>query len=450
MSGTNGAGLVRIVYGDGGTAELSRGSASVPGDPQPGEGYGSALAVYDENRDGYDDLVVGSPYADVAGEADAGTVHVVYGSADGLGAGEATRELTQGQGGGSIGGAAPEAGDWFGYALAAGETAQGAPYLLIGVPGEDLGSVVDAGHAHYLSGTVNTGVNQDKPGVPGIVEANDRFGYAVAATGHHLAVGAPGEAIGTETFSGGVQLLGHTINGDGIPTPLAGVEQNTEGVGGAAEANDRFGAALAMTTYRPAGSTSAGRSLLAVGVPGEEVAGAEAAGRVVLLEVTASGGVQQRAELSQDVADVIGDSEAGDQFGQHLAMANLAPGAADSAETVTVAVGVPGEDLAGIRDTGAVQVFPMTGVPGAGDQWIQAGRKGLPGPYGLREYVGSSLHTTTDHLYVATPYGTAERHGVHALPWSNVLVGGTEAAVSWKPGEGGLPAERQAFGAVVR
>ncbi|MEE1928773.1 integrin alpha [Streptomyces sp. TRM 70351] len=450
MSGHGGAGLVRIVYGGGtGTAEISRAAAGVPGDAQPDEGYGSALAVYDGNQDGYDDLVIGAPHADVAGQADAGTVHVVYGSPDGLGAGEATRALVQGQGGGSIGGSAAEAGDWFGYALAAGETAQGEPYLLIGVPGEDLGSVRDAGSAHYLRGTVDVAVHQDKPGVPGTVEAHDRFGYAVAATGRHLAIGAPGEAIGTEAFAGATQLLSHTLNDDGVPTPLAGVDQNTDGVSGVSDPGDRFGAALAMTGYRPAGGT-AGHSVLAVGVPGENIAGAAAAGRVVLLEVTASGAVRQRAEFSQDVADVIGDSEAGDQFGQHLAMVNLAPDTPANDETVTVAVGVPGEDLAGIRDTGAVQVFSMTGAPGASDQWIQAGRKGLPGPYGLREYVGSSLSATTGHLYVATPYGTPERHGVHALPWSNVLVDGADEAVSWKPGEGGLPAQRQAFGAVVR
>ncbi|GAA4681289.1 hypothetical protein GCM10023347_40130 [Streptomyces chumphonensis] len=450
VSGAQGAGLVRIVHGDGATAELSRATPGVPGGARPGEGYGSALAVYDENQDGYDDLVIGVPHADVAGQADAGVVHVVYGGADGLGSGGAARELVQGQGGGSIGASGAEAGDWFGHALAAGETAQGEPYLLIGVPGEDLGSVRDAGSVHYLRGNVNVAVHQDKPGVAGVVEPDDRFGYAVAATGHHLAIGAPGEAIGTAAFSGGTQVLSHTLSGHGIPTPLTGLDQDSEGVGGVAEPGDRFGAALAMTAYRPEGETGPSHSVIAVGVPGENIAGAEAAGRVVLLEVTASGAVSQRGELSQDAADVIGDSEAGDQFGQHLSLVNLAPHAPANAESVTVAVGVPGEDLAGIRDTGAVQVFTLAGTPGATDRWIQAGRMGLPGPYGLREYVGSSLSATTGHLHIATPYGAAERHGVHALPWGNVLAGGSEAAVSWKPGEGGLPAERRAFGAVVR
>ena len=46
--------------------------------------FGEALAVGDFDDDGYDDLLVGVPGEDLSGGADAGAVHVFYGSASGL------------------------------------------------------------------------------------------------------------------------------------------------------------------------------------------------------------------------------------------------------------------------------------------------------------------------------------------------------------------------------
>jgi hypothetical protein len=46
------------------------------------------------------------------------------------------------------------------------------------------------------------------------------------------------------------------------------------------------------------------------------------------------------------------------------------------------------------------------------------------------------------------PYGPAEGRAVHAFAWSTP--NGGAPTQTWKPGEGGIPAENVAFGAFVR
>ncbi|UGY94233.1 FG-GAP repeat protein [Streptomyces gobiensis] len=451
VSGQAEAGLVRIVYGGGkGTDEIHQDSPGVPGIPEKGDRFAYALAATDWNQDGCGDLVVGNPYEGIGDEDDSGSVQIIYGAPGGLGAGASALDLHQGKGSGSIASAAPEADDWFGYSLAAGKTTSGEPYLIIGVPGEDLGSIQDAGGIHYLRGSVNVAVNQDSPGVAGIVEPNDRFGYAVAASPNHIAIGAPGEGIGAEEFSGATQLLSHKANSDGIPTPLKGTDQDTSGINGLAEAGDQYGASLSVVPYRPSGVASASHSLVAIGVPGEGIETGENAGRVVVLEITASGTVQQVNDIHANIAGVAGLAEGGDHFGQHVTAVNTAPGSVGTANTLLLAVGIPGEDLGTVQDTGSAQVFSLLGAPGDSDVWIEKGMRGLPGEYGPHEYVGTSLLATPGQLYVAVPYGAADDHGVYGLPWQNVISDGNEAVTSWKPGEGGLPTTRIAFGAAVR
>ncbi|WP_432065107.1 VCBS repeat-containing protein [Streptomyces sp. C10-9-1] len=452
VSGRDQAGLVRVVYGGGkGTAEISQDTDGIPGAAERGDRFGYALAVHDANQDGCSDLVVGIPYEALGSVPEAGLVQVVHGSPDGLGKGPAVKEYLQGSGSGSLAASAAEAGDWLGFSLAAGHTTSGEPFLLIGVPGEDLGSTQDAGSSHYLRGSTNIAVHQDKPGVSGVAEQDDRFGYSVAATSRHLAIGNPGEAIGAETFSGGVQVLSHTLSSAGIPTPLAGLDQNTPGINGVAEAGDEFGAALAMVPFRTDTISSPAHSLLAIGSPGEDTSTGEDAGRVVVVEVTAAGNVKQTADIHQAYAGVHGVGEDGDYFGRHLAAVNRAPSSVGRPDTMLLAVGIPGKDGGdGVRDAGAVHVFPIVGDVGASDVWLTKGAKGLPGEPGPQEYVGTSLHATAGQLYVGVPYGAEADQGLYRLPWANVIAEGTAAPTVHKPGAGGLPADRKAFGAVVR
>ncbi|WP_416979051.1 FG-GAP repeat domain-containing protein [Streptomyces sp. T028] len=450
VDGVAKAGAVHVVYGGGkGTLTVTQAPDNIPGAPERGDQYGYSMAVYDADLDGCSDLVVGIPYEDLGTVPDAGLVQVIYGATTGLGSGKAVKEFLQGSdkplGGGT------EAEDWVGYAVAAGKTSAGTPYLLIGSPGESIGTVEDAGAFYYVSGTAQTvaGVNQDTEtagAVPGVAERDDRFGSTLAATPTHFAVGTPGEALGTVAFAGGAAYFSHALTSNS-PKPLGGLGQDQDEISGAEEVGDQFGAALAMAPYRPSGATSTTESLLVVGVPGEDLSTTVDAGAVHVFRLTASGTFSQLAWIDQNTENVEEVAEAGDLFGKRLTAVNTSPNATSTATTTKVAIGVPGEESSEEHsDKGGVQIVPLVGAPGASDQWIDPGY-GIPGTPAPRMLTGLSLAATPSLLYVGVPYGPADGHAVYGFPWS-VTSGGAPTATI-KPGEGGIPAGDVAFGATV-
>ncbi|MFI2374394.1 FG-GAP repeat domain-containing protein [Streptomyces sp. NPDC018964] len=452
VGGVARGGEVHVVYGGGkGTVTLSQALDNVPGGPEVNDRFGSSLAVYDADLDGCSDLVIGTPYEDLGTVPDAGVVQLFYGSTAGLNAGsKAVKEFYQGADQALNGG--PEAEDWLGYAVAAGKTSAGQPYLLIGVPGESVGTVEDAGAIHYVAGTAQTATmtHQDTEiggAVTGVAEVDDRFGSTLAATPTHFAVGTPGEALGTAPFAGGVGLFTHTLT-SGYPKPTGGLGQDQDTIGGAEEVGDQFGAALAMVPYRASGATSTTESLLAVGTPGEDLSTTTDAGAVQVFRLTAAGAHSEIMWIDQNTADVDQESEAGDFFGKRLAAVNTSPNATSTAATTRLAIGVPGEESSEEHaEKGGVQIVPLVGAPGASDEWIDPGY-GVPGIPAPRQLAGLSLAATPSLLYVGMPYGPAEGRAVHGFPW-NVASGGAPT-VTLKPGEGGIPATGTAFGATVR
>ncbi|MFI7016744.1 FG-GAP-like repeat-containing protein [Streptomyces sp. NPDC050164] len=118
-----------------------------------------------------------------------------------------------------------------------------------------------------------TVVHQDTTGVPGAGETDDAFGSAVS-TGDingdgyaDVAVAAPGEDLGTVKEAGSVTVLFGSASG--LKTSGAkSYTQNTTGVPGTAEAWDRFGSAVDLTDI-----TKDGKADLAVGVDGENGSG---------------------------------------------------------------------------------------------------------------------------------------------------------------------------------
>jgi hypothetical protein len=458
VGGHANAGLVRIVYGGGkGVVEINQDLDWVAGGAEEGDAFGDAIDTVDYNEDGYTDLVVGSPKEDVGTAADAGFVDVLYGAAGGLGTGTVkSTHLEQGTGAASILASSPEAGDRMGDAVAAGTTAAGEPYLVIGVPGESLGTAAKAGSAFYLRGKTNIAIHQDKTDVPGGVQADDGFGAAVAADANHIAIGAPNESI-SDAAAGNLVVFSHTLHADGHPQPLFGLDQDLATVSGGAEAGDEFGYALTLTEYRPAGTATAKESVLAIGSPGETMtvgtADVQDAGRVVVGRVTAAGAWDESRQLWQGTNDdeVSGTAEAGDRMGEALTAINTNPRAESSPATMRLAVGTPGEALGTTENAGAVHTFSLVAAAGANDRWLEAGDgDGIPGTPGANQYLGRSIHYTTTHLYVGMPYGPG-LGALYALPMSNTVIGGTVAPVTtYKPGAGGLPSVGKRFGAQAR
>ncbi|WP_420032720.1 VCBS repeat-containing protein [Streptomyces sp. cg28] len=196
--------------------------------------YGQSLAAADFDRDGRDDLAIGyyqpNPESEeaprCADERSGGVVALVH--SGGAAFGSAQDCLTQDSPG--VAGAS-EAGDWFGFSVAAGDlTDDGLPELVVGVPGEDIGTVKDAGAYVVLRGTAtgpSGGVarNQDSPDMPGTAEAGDQFGAQVTTGGFDpdrlgdVAASAPSENAG-EARSGGVWYARSTETGYPLGRPL--------------------------------------------------------------------------------------------------------------------------------------------------------------------------------------------------------------------------------------
>ncbi|MFC9606946.1 FG-GAP repeat domain-containing protein [Streptomyces niveus] len=459
VSGKERAGQIHIVYGGGkGTFALSQDSPNVTDNAETGDQFGFSFAVYDANLDGCSDIAVGTPYEDITLPGgtvkDAGLVRIIYGSPTGIAPPTpATIGFRQGADG-RLGGVV-EADDWVGYAVAAGKSTTNNPFLVIGAPGEDGGEGADMGMFHYVSGTgyLVANVAQDSPGVWEDPEPNDRFGATIAATDRHIVVGAPGESRDTATtdveFAGGVIAFKPSINTDGIPDPLFGMGQAlTGGTDIAAQTGDQYGSALAMAPYRPVGAATITDSVLAVGVPGEDLSTTVDAGAVHTYHIKADGTVQQLNWVDQNRPGVEGEAEPGDFFGQRIAAVNTATNVVSTAATMRFAVGVPGEESTEeYRDEGGVQLFSMLGEPGAADSWISPGN-GIPATRAPLMLTGMGLGAAPDALYVGVPYGPAASRAVHAFAWNTPDGGAPDR--SWKPGEGGIPAENVAFGTSVR
>ena len=174
-----------------------------------GDSFGAAVATADLNSDGCGDLAIGIP-GDGAG---AGAVVVLWGSPEGL---DTTAPQVLRQGTAPLTGAL-EAGDRFGTTLApAGSLATGgAAGLWIGAPGEDVGSVKDAGMVTLVKATTGgmlgaggvQNVHQDSAGVPGAAEAGDRFGERLSGGARTLLVGVPQEDVGKAKDAGIVLAL---------------------------------------------------------------------------------------------------------------------------------------------------------------------------------------------------------------------------------------------------
>ncbi|MFF3756061.1 S8 family serine peptidase [Streptomyces sp. NPDC002185] len=455
------AGLIRIVYGGGkGTAEISQDLDWVPGGSEADDYFGETLATIDWNKDGFTDLVAGTPSETVGTATDAGFVDILYGAAGGLGAGtlKATH-LEQGTGTGAIAGSASEAGDRMGHRIAAAVNDAGRPYLVIGVPGEALGTVAQAGSSFYVYGTTSLAISQATAGVPGDPETGDLFGWSVAADQNYIAIGSPNEALGTTAKAGGVVIFdANRFDSTGHPLPLAGLDQDNPAISGGSEAGDQFGYAVAMAPFRAAGAPAATESILAIGSPGESVTvGTEDranAGRVVQIRIKADGTWSYLRELKQGTAedDVSGTSETGDRMGEYLTAVNTAPGAVSTVASMRLAVGTPGEDIGTVANAGAVHTFSLAGSAGPNDRWIEAGDgDGIPGSPGANQYLGRSIHFTATRLYVGMPSGPLATGVLYALPMSNVTGGGAVAATTtYKPGSAGLPANGVAFGSTAR
>jgi hypothetical protein len=326
------------------------------GGPDPGPDF---------NGDGYADLAVGVPLEDVSGSNDAGGVEVIYGSVNGLNGDFPIDDQFWTQSTPGVQGTA-EPGDRFGAAMAAGDfDGDGFDDLAIGVPYEDLptgsSNVADGGIVQVLYGSsvgLTAGgdllLSQDYPGIAGVVESGDAFGFALEAAqlgnGNEddLVIGSPYEGIESRSDAGAVNIV------YGSPTGLNATgnrvwTQDTAGIADTAQTGDHFGWSLSAADFGDRGGSGID---LAIGVPDEDLGSVANAGAVTVIYNTSAGldahGSQQ---WTQNDAGIVGDRRQDDRFGFALSAANF--GKSSEAD---LAIGSPYEDLDG-HDEGSVIVI---------------------------------------------------------------------------------------------
>ena len=379
VSGELNAGVVNVLYGTpGGLASTGdqlwhQRSPGVPGALERDDRFGWSLTVGNFNGDSYDDLAIGIPYesyivdpkgvvlfgrsAPPDGRVEAGAVVVLYGGPSGLSA-NGSKILHQERSGVKGKG---QREDHFGAALAAGDfDGDGRDELAVGIPGEDrfgmvqvfLGSAGGVTDHDQLWSQKSAGVDDDS-------ELGDGFGSSLAAGNfgystreEDLAIGIPGEDIGSREDAGAVQILygqpGKGLDATGVPDFF--LHQDAAGVENEAEAGDMFGWSLAVGDF--GGSVQLD---LAVGVPGETLSRTRQ-GAVHALYGGSYGISGESDQLwSAGVSGLKGTPQTNAEFGRSLAAADF-----NGFSQTDLAVGVP---FASGSSTAAGAVHVVHGGP---------------------------------------------------------------------------------------
>ncbi|MFI7588634.1 hypothetical protein ACIB24_16305 [Spongisporangium articulatum] len=331
-----------------------------------GDYFGAAVAITSRSG-GRKDVWVGAPGRTVSGVPAAGVVwRFTVSSSGSVGTPKAVSQNTSGVPGSA------EPGDWFGSVLA--PASEG---VVVGVPDEAIGKHTDAGMVEWIwqggRGLEGIGLSQDSPGVPGVAETGDMFGWSVSAGGE--VVGAPWEDVGSTKDAGGVQTF--RISGTGESRAVAAgpaLSQNSAGVPGTAEKGDLFGYAVTTGVFECPGVRS-----MAVGSPYETLGGSWAyGGTVAVTTLPGEQGTCPTRSLAQE-AGLPGSIGAGnEQTGRSLGTVARA----DVAGTDQLLIGAPGEQMGNANEAGIV----IGWTPGASG--FAFGRIGLDGEF---DHFGSVL-----------------------------------------------------------
>ncbi|WP_158566741.1 FG-GAP repeat protein [Actinomadura craniellae] len=277
--------------------------------------------------------------------------------------------------------------------------------VAIGIPSQTIGGDVRAGAVVIARGRSgappNSGqyIHQDLPDVPGVAEPSDGYGEVLASADFDsdgyadLAMGVSQKNIGGFSNAGGLVVCYGSATGLSV-TRCSAITQDSGSVFGGSEAEDHFGYSLAAGDL-----TGDGYADLVIGAPLEGIGTQHDAGAVKIVKGGASG-LSGAIDLTQDSPNVPSSAEAGDRFGESLAVGDI-----DDDGHNDLVVGVNSEQIAGSSARGALNVLygPFTDRPARG-QVVDAAD--VPG---AGEFLGTTLalgdFNGDDYTDIATGMG---------------------------------------------
>ncbi|MGI5198593.1 FG-GAP-like repeat-containing protein [Streptomyces sp. CA-288835] len=338
----------------GAKVKLTQSSPGVPGDSESGDSWGASTAWGDINGDGHADLAVGAPGEDdTSGNAERGSVTILYGPGLNSGSSYATSGVTA-------------AGAKLGSAVTVGDfNADGKADVFAAGTGKG-----GNWNVHLTGGATQYGTLTTATGSVGYVDAAtgdfNRDGYADVALNYRDTSGIgrvtwfKGSPTGLTKVSvlsvkGGRSLAAGDMNGNGyddivIGQPYTGesggasggqvtmvpgtstgftttgmrtVHQDTTGVPGANESGDAMGWSVSAGDYNLDGYAD-----VLTGLPNEDItrdgANQSNAGTTLLLKGTSTGLTGSGAlGYSQDTSGVTGWTEPNDKFGSSVVLQDL-------------------------------------------------------------------------------------------------------------------------------
>lgn len=370
VSGQAKTGAITVLFGSAagitteGSMWIHQNTPGIPGIGEAGDFWGRSIIVADLNGDAYGDIVVGADGEDIGTQfVNAGAITVIYGSASGPDTGN-TKLFFQGFNGTP---GALEAQDGFGLYLSATDI-NGDTYddIVVGAPFEDIGNLQNAGAITVLYGSAAgvTGTNaevhwQQRNGVPGLSEQDDKWGRV--STGDingdgfgDVLVSAPFENLGTLVDGGAASVLYGSANG--LTTNGAQLFfQQFQGTPGLLEAGDRWGMSVQVGDLNNDGFDD-----VIVGAPEEDIGTKDKSGAVTVMYGTANGvNTANNAIYWQDFPGVPGTDQAGDRFGDSLAIGDY-----DNNGVGDLVVGITSED-SNVNSAGGIVVLPQGGTAGS-------------------------------------------------------------------------------------
>ncbi|MFE7372945.1 hypothetical protein [Streptomyces anulatus] len=416
VNGLDWAGAVVVLYGSAKgvsaakRAVITQASPGVPGAAEAGDAFGASSAVADLDKDGYADVVIGSPYEKVGFAKAAGAATVLWGSKNGLVSGAALPTVVEPDG-------------QAGRDVAAWSGPDGAQVLVVNnnTTTRLTGPFTRAGGAassylHDETGWMRSAAYGDVNGD----KAADRVlvtGRMGGLSGGYAFVNSTNEAHPwAHRMQGGDGLTSVVgdVNGDGYGDLVLGdpdepgtveglwghtggavhvwfgsakgvaydkapmvIHQDTAGVPGGGERYDAFGASVAVADLNRDGAAE-----IIVGTPGEAIGSKSRAGAVVVVPGRRTGQLGAGSyAFNQDTAGVPGAVEADDQFG-----ATVSAGDLNRDGRPDLVVGAAWEN-----DQGAVWVLPGGASAPAYASSASFGPAGLGLPWASGMLLGGDL-----------------------------------------------------------